>query len=157
MPGRPCAFCHLQFPTNKALSLHLSNSPSCGEKLRAVRADFHLHASTDPGLAPLEHNDQGNPMEIAYNANDMVTPMEEILLMTYRLMSIFPLHPQIGFLRCLQTLKVGPNGHGLSIHTRHQSPLLLERGTLSLMQFTRSRRYRETIPLHLLIAMKNGT
>ena len=74
MPGCPCTFCHLQFPTNEALSLHLSNSPSCGEKLHAAWADFRLHVSTNPGLAPLEHNDQGNPMEIAYNVNDISNP-----------------------------------------------------------------------------------
>jgi len=39
-----------------------------------VQADFRLHVSTNPGLAPLEHNDQGNPMEIAYNANDIGNP-----------------------------------------------------------------------------------
>jgi len=157
MPGCPCTFCHLQFPTNEALSLHLSNSPSCGEKLHAAWADFRLHVSTNPGLAPLEHNDQGNPMEIAYNVNDISNPNGGDC--TYDILVDVDLPPTPpGRLPEMPTNpQRGPNGHSLSIHIQHWLPLLLERGTLSLMQFTRSRRYRETILLHLLIAMGNGT
>jgi len=96
-------------------------------------------------------------MEIAYNANDIGNPDRGDF--TYDILVDVDLPPTPP--DRLPEMPINPQRGPQWPRFIHPYPApvatVVGEGDTPLTQFTRSRRYRETIPLHLLIAMGNGT